>query len=119
MSVRRSILLLAAVLLALTASSSMGIYVSNCPQICTPTCPCSLQCQGPFGPTTCGAAGQACTGFAPIADTNTDSLFFFPALLTTDVASTVAVDVEVEADENVEPVESTDDEQETTTADDE
>ncbi|MEO1086899.1 MAG: hypothetical protein AAFY88_21910, partial [Acidobacteriota bacterium] len=46
--------------------------VSNCPQICTPTCPCSLQCTGPFGTTTCGAAGQACT---PLTETPEDTIF--------------------------------------------
>lgn len=51
---------LSAVLLLAVASAAPAIYVSNCPQICTPTCPCSIQCQGPFGPTTCGAAGEAC-----------------------------------------------------------
>lgn len=60
-----------AALLAL-ALPAQAIYVSNCPQICTPSCPCSLQCQGPFGPTTCGAVGQACT---PLTVTSEDTIF--------------------------------------------
>jgi hypothetical protein len=73
---KRILLTLAAILLTFTAGSAFGIYESNCPQICTPTCPCSLQCQGPFGPTTCGQAGQACTGFASGSETEADVELF-------------------------------------------
>lgn len=55
-------LFLAALMVVLVTPAN-AIYESDCPEVCTPTCPCSLQCQGPFGPTTCGAAGQACTNF--------------------------------------------------------
>ena len=59
--------------LLVLAVPAQAIYVSNCPQICTPSCPCSLQCQGPFGPTTCGAAGQTCT---PLTVTSEDGIFY-------------------------------------------
>lgn len=61
--------LAALVALALPAQA---IYISNCPQLCTPTCPCSLQCLGPFGNTTCGAAGQTCT---PLTEAPEDPIF--------------------------------------------
>ncbi len=53
-----------------------GIYISDCPQKCTATCPCSLPCTGPFGPTTCGQAGQACTVYlSDEVETQTPLLF--------------------------------------------
>jgi hypothetical protein len=70
----RTLVMLAAVVMVLApAMSSMAIYVDQCPSQCTPSCPCSLVCNGPFGPTTCGAAGQPCTVYR---SDNTD-LFSF------------------------------------------
>ncbi len=60
-----------AALLAFSATMpARALYIPNCPQLCTPNCPCSIECLGIFGPTTCGEAGEACNG---LVDTN-DSL---------------------------------------------
>ncbi|MCH9651297.1 MAG: hypothetical protein K0U98_23935 [Deltaproteobacteria bacterium] len=59
----RLILALAIVgIIGISAMPAQAIYISNCPQLCSANCPCSIVCLGPFGNTTCGQAGQACTG---------------------------------------------------------
>ncbi len=58
---RPVIMVLVLVAMILPVTTLLAIYQDKCPQQCTPTCPCSLPCDGPFGPTTCGASGQACT----------------------------------------------------------
>ena len=103
---KRSLLFLVAALFLFAAGPASAIYVSNCPQICTPTCPCSLQCQGPFGPTTCGQAGQACTGFADASETEADVELFssFEDLLNSLEADAV-LDLEAEMAQQVETAE--------------
>lgn len=68
MSHRIAFTLLAVFAVACLAAPASAIYISDCPQKCTPTCPCSIVCQGPFGPTTCGQAGQQCTGLVDTSD---------------------------------------------------
>lgn len=68
MKTRLALTLVAALTLACLAAPAFAIYESDCPQKCTPTCPCSIVCQGPFGPTTCGEAGEQCTGLIDTSD---------------------------------------------------
>lgn len=64
MKLVRSSLIVAALVLTFAALPLPAIQEPTCPQLCTPTCPCSIVCQDALGRnTTCGAYGEPCTNF--------------------------------------------------------
>ena len=57
---RPVVMVLVLVAMILPVTTLLALYQGNCSEVCTPNCPCSVPCDGLFGPTTCGAAGEAC-----------------------------------------------------------